>query len=98
MKKLYVNEEACIGCGSCVAIDAVHFDFNEDGLSEVISNENIDTDEAKNAVSSCPTNAIGYIDEDCNCENCTCEDCECEDECNCHGDNDECDCTSCNCN
>ena len=33
MKKLNVNEEACIGCGACVAIDGADCDFNEDGLS-----------------------------------------------------------------
>jgi len=103
MKKLNVNEEACIGCGACVAIDGAHFDFNEDGLSEVISNENIDTEECKNAMASCPTNAISYIEEEnknCHCENCTCEHCECtEEECHCEGcGNDNCDCDDeCHC-
>jgi len=101
MKKLYVNEEACIGCGACVAIDGAHFDFNDDGLSEVINNENIDTEEAQNAVSSCPTNAISYVEdnEKCNCENCTCDDCDCEgDECHCPGcGENECHCEDCEC-
>lgn len=103
MKKLNVNEEACIGCGACVAIDGAHFDFNEDGLSEVISNENIDSEECKNAMASCPTNAISYIEEEnenCHCENCTCEHCECtEEECHCEGcGNDNCDCNDeCHC-
>jgi len=93
MKKLNVNEEACIGCGACVAIDGAHFDFNEDGLSEVINNENIETEEAKNAIASCPTNAISYVDsscanEDCNCENCSCENCNC--------DGNSCHCENCN--
>ena len=102
MKKIYVNEEACIGCGACVAIDGEHFDFNDDGLSEVISNENIETEEAKNAISSCPTNAISYIEETeeenkCNCENCTCENCECDgDECHCSGCNEDFE-KDCNC-
>ena len=86
MKKLYVNEEACIGCGACVAIDGEHFDFNDNGFSHVISDENIESDEAKNAMSSCPTNAISYVEDDkkCDCENCDCEDCQCGDECSCH--------------
>lgn len=86
MKKLNINEDACIGCGACVAVDGVHFDFNEDGLSEVISNENIDTEECKNAIASCPTNAISYIEqeESCHCKNCEDEHCECkEKECHC---------------
>ena len=76
MKKLNVNKDACIGCGACVAIDPEHFNFGDDNYSEVISNENILSDEAKNAMSSCPTNAISYIEtdggneEECSCENC----------------------------
>ena len=108
MKKLNVNEEACIGCGACVAIDGAHFDFNEDGLSEVISNENIDTEECKNAMASCPTNAISYVEEaneNCHCENCTCENCECTEECHCEGCHEEeacdnkchCECNHCDC-
>ncbi len=87
MKKLKVNEEACIGCGACVAIDPEHFDFNDDGLSNVISNENTESDNAKNAMSSCPTNAISYVeikddenseDKKCKCDECHCENHECE--------------------
>lgn len=90
MKKLHVNEEACIGCGACVAIDSEHFDFNDDGLSSVISNENIETDDVKNAISSCPTNAISYVENsECECDDCNCEDCKC--------DSHECHCSDCNC-
>lgn len=94
MKKLNVNTDACIGCGACVAIDGTHFDFDENGLSEVISNENVETEECQNAIASCPTNAISYVDgcdnENCHCENCSCEDCSCEsEECHC---NHECSC------
>ena len=82
MKKLFVNKEACIGCGACVAIDSEHFDFGEDNLSEVISNENIESDLVKNAMASCPTSAISYIEkkECCGC----CKDKEC-----CHKDEEE---------
>lgn len=83
MKKLTVNKEACIGCGACVAIDSEHFDFGDDGLSEVINNDNIETDDVKNAISSCPTNAISYEEGNCNCEECNCDDCNCGDECHC---------------
>ena len=93
MKKLFVNQEACIGCGACVAIDGEHFDFNDEGLSNVISNENIESDDAKNAISSCPTNAISYIESDCYNPNCTCDECSCE-ECDCDGS--DCHCSECN--
>ena len=39
-------------------------DFDDDGLSSVISDENVESDAASNAVSSCPTDAISYIEED----------------------------------
>lgn len=79
MKKLYVNKDACIGCGACVAIDPEHFDFGDDNYSEVISNENILSSNAENAISSCPTNAISYVEDESaqehECENCDSKDC-----------------------
>lgn len=71
MKKLTVND-SCIGCGACVAIDSEHFDFNEDGMSSVISNDNLESAELQNAISSCPVNAIKLEDsEKCDgCEGC----------------------------
>ena len=82
MKKLTVNEDLCIGCGACVAIDDEHFDFNENGKSKVINEENLESETVKNAISSCPVGAIK-----CNCD---CGDkCECGDDCNC---TDDCEC------
>lgn len=104
MKKIVVNKDACIGCGACVSIDDEHFTFNDEGLSEVISNENIESNGVVTAIESCPTNAISIQEEkddntkECTCKECkneeTCEcndDCNCEDGCNCKGD---CHCTS----
>ena len=91
MKKINVNHEACIGCGACVAIDPVHFAFNDEGLSHPISNENLESSELASAIDSCPTSAISIIENDgCECENCNCEECECENEC-------ECGCEDCEC-
>lgn len=82
MKKIIVNEDACIGCGACISIDPEHFDFNDNGLSHVISNENIDSENVVNAIESCPTGAINYKNscenDNCKCENCDCEKCDCE--------------------
>ncbi|MCR5787722.1 MAG: ferredoxin [Bacilli bacterium] len=86
MKKICVNEEQCIGCGACVAIDSEHFDFNDNGLSSVINNENQDSQNLQSAIESCPTGAISICDgcdccSDCsNDENCSCgcEDCDCK--------------------
>lgn len=65
MKKIEVKDGLCIGCGACVSIDPEHFDFNDEGLAYVISNDNLDSDELNLAIESCPTDAI--IIKDCNC-------------------------------
>ncbi len=64
MKKLTVNENACIGCGACVALDNEHFDFSDAGFSTVISNENIESESVQTAIDSCPTSAISIIEVD----------------------------------
>ena len=96
MKKIKVNSNSCIGCGACIAIDSQHFDFNMDGKSSIISQEDIENNnDLINAIESCPVAAIDIVDEEqkCECEkNCTCncqEEQECEDDCSC--------CESCNC-
>ena len=58
MKKLIVNTEGCIGCGACVGIEPEHFDFNEDGLSHVISEENLDSSAIQDAIAACPVQVI----------------------------------------
>lgn len=90
MSKIKVNEAACIGCGACISLDSEHFTFSDEGLSEVISNDNLNSEDLKTAIESCPTNAISL-------ENCTCENCECNDECHCEN----CECengSECTCN
>lgn len=83
MKKLTVNS-GCIGCGACIAIDSEHFDFNDEGLSSVISNENLETDELKNAMASCPVNVIKLVEtSECNCGCEDGEECNCNEECHC---------------
>ena len=81
MKKLAVNKEACIGCGICCAKDPAHFDFEDDSLSSVISQDNIDCEEVKDAMDSCPTGAIHY-EEDSDQEEHHCDNCENKDCCN----------------
>lgn len=90
MEKLNVNEEQCIGCGACVAIDSEHFDFNENGLSSVIKEDNLDSANLKSAMESCPTGAISIGDESQN-KNCACcDNCTGDDNCDCGCDNCEC--------
>ena len=57
MKKLVVDQDKCICCGSCVSIDEEHFDFTDDGKSIPKSQENLETQELKDAVETCPVAA-----------------------------------------
>ena len=58
--KLKVNQEACIGCGACVATAEDLFEFNEDGLSQAkVAEVPADkTEQATEAMECCPTGAI----------------------------------------
>ena len=58
---LIIDENKCIGCGSCVSLtDSKIFDFNDEGKAYV--KENKITDEEKEnietAINYCPTGAI----------------------------------------
>lgn len=60
--KVHVEDEKCIGCGSCVSLtDQKIFDFNEETGKAYAKIENIDkADEeiTKTAIEYCPTSAI----------------------------------------
>lgn len=71
MKKLVVNQDACVGCGYCVGTDPEHFAFDESDRSHVISQENVESANMQNIIESCPTGAIAY--QECECENCECK-------------------------
>ena len=64
MKKINVDQVKCIGCGACVGIDPDHFDFEDSGLSTVISQEDLETEELQQAIEGCPTGAITTEDEE----------------------------------
>ena len=51
-----VDENTCIGCGACVAMAPETFEFNEKGISSVITSET--TENAKEAAEACPVGAI----------------------------------------
>lgn len=57
-----VDENKCIGCGSCVSItDNKFFDFNDDGKAIAIKNTEPteeDIENINNAIEFCPTGAI----------------------------------------
>ena len=90
--KVKVNEDACIGCGACIAIDSEHFDFDSDGRSCVISNENLNSDDLSNAIESCPVAAISIGESECDCDS----DCQCEADESCNNGC-QCSCDGCHC-
>lgn len=58
-KKIVVDKDKCIGCGSCVSIAEEYFKLGEGGKSEVIKDYD-EKDEAivKEAIDACPVEAI----------------------------------------
>lgn len=56
MSKAVVNEELCIGCGTCESLCPTVFKI-EEGKSKVISEECGDCD-CQEAADSCPVSAI----------------------------------------
>lgn len=64
--KAKVNKDLCIGCGACAAIVPDVFQIGDDGLAEVITDNEVKEtevskdliDEVKDAAEGCPTNAI----------------------------------------
>ena len=63
MKKLIVDDSVCMGCGMCTALDEEHFEMNDAGLSEVKSQDNLESDTLQNAVDFCPVGAIKLAEE-----------------------------------
>lgn len=58
--KVIVNEDACIGCGACLAIAPEVFEMNDNGLAEVSARQIGDDleDSVAEAIETCPTGAI----------------------------------------
>ncbi|HBI16834.1 MAG: hypothetical protein UR60_C0025G0007 [Candidatus Moranbacteria bacterium GW2011_GWF2_34_56] len=60
MPKVKINEDLCIGCGTCEAICSTVFKMDaEKGKSVVIADECGDCD-CQEAIDSCPVNAISF--------------------------------------
>ncbi|MFH2018931.1 MAG: ferredoxin [bacterium] len=53
-----VDQQKCIGCGTCVAIAGKTFKFNDTGKVVVLSEVGDDAVTVKSAVESCPVQAI----------------------------------------
>lgn len=58
-KKIVIDKDKCIGCGSCVSIAEEYFKLGEDGKSGVIKEyDQKDSAIIQTAIDSCPADAI----------------------------------------
>jgi len=56
--KATVNQDVCIGCGTCVSIAAKSFKLNDQGKAEPVEPAGDSEEKIKEAVASCPVSAI----------------------------------------
>jgi ferredoxin len=61
MKKVVVDEEKCIGCGTCVALAPGSFKLNEKGKSEPTELPKGDQKMIEEAIEACPAQAIRLV-------------------------------------
>jgi ferredoxin len=57
-KKIIVDKNKCIGCGTCVALASEIFEMDSNGKSIVKKNPTINEEALKLAIDSCPSQAI----------------------------------------
>jgi len=56
--KLIIDKNLCLGCGTCASIASKTFKLGADGKAEVIEPAGDDEKTIKEAIDSCPVNAI----------------------------------------
>lgn len=63
-KKITVDDDLCIGCGTCASICPDHFEINDKGKSQVIKPyDEKGSSEIEEAKDSCPVGAIEIVEE-----------------------------------
>ncbi|MBL7159079.1 ferredoxin [Candidatus Microgenomates bacterium] len=60
MKKLVIDKDLCIGCGTCATLAPKTFKLADDGKAQVINQEGDDQEAIENAIDSCPVQAISW--------------------------------------
>ena len=65
MKKLIIDENVCVCCGSCTANCEAVFDGTDEGTPCVKDQKLVEEnkDEVEEAIKACPTGAIKYVEE-----------------------------------
>lgn len=61
--KVVVYEDRCIGCGLCESIDPKVFLITDYNIAEVIRQPERIDDKVKDAMKSCPTDAIDIVND-----------------------------------
>ena len=61
--KIKIDKNKCIGCGTCILLASKTFKLGEDGKSEVIEPHGDDEATIKQAIESCPVQAIEIIED-----------------------------------
>ena len=60
---VYIDEEACVGCESCVELAPAVFQMDDDsGKAKVVNAEGASEDEIQEAIDTCPSEAIHWED------------------------------------
>ncbi|MBU4421778.1 ferredoxin [Patescibacteria group bacterium] len=57
-KKIIINKEVCIGCGTCVALCDKAFKLNDEFKAELKDDADLEASCVKEAVDACPVEAI----------------------------------------
>lgn len=65
MKKLVIDEQTCVCCGSCTAICDAVFGWTDEGTTCVKDQEKVEENKeaVEDAINGCPTGAIKYVEE-----------------------------------
>lgn len=61
--KIKIDKNKCIGCGTCVALASKTFKLGSDGKAEVIEPSGDEEATIKEALDSCPVDAISLADK-----------------------------------
>ncbi len=58
--KIKIDKEKCLKCGTCVSLYPEYFRFDDEGNVEIIDAGNVPEDIIRQALSTCPVEAISH--------------------------------------